>query len=179
MSVTLRRHEKSDVAELFAASRESLAEVSPWMQWCHAGYSMADAAAWVEKCIAGHRDGTMYEFAIVDERGAFVGDCGINDIDRVDGFAAVSYWVRTSRAGRGCAASAVSQVIRWGFLHTDLHRLELVVAEGNSKSARLAEKVGARREGLLRDRLIKAGRPVNAHMYSVLRFDKIPELTAG
>ena len=179
MPVTLRHYREADAEEVWTAARESVVEVSPWMQWCHDGYTVADAAAWIARSIAGHRDGRMFEFAIVDEHGTFVGSCGIRNVDRIDGFATVSYWIRTSRAGRGYATSAVSQLLKWGFANSDLHRLEFVVAEGNTRSARVAENVGAEREGLLRHRLIHKGRLVNAHLYSVLRFDRVPGRTAG
>jgi len=55
---------------------------------------------------------------------------------------------------------------RWGFEHTDLTRLEIIVAAGNLASQRVAEKAGATREGTLRSRLILHGACLDAAVYS-------------
>ena len=69
------------------AARESVAEVAPWMPWCHADYSEADATAWIATTLEGHRSGTMFDFAIVDDTGRYAGGCGINQISRLSGVA--------------------------------------------------------------------------------------------
>ncbi len=165
----IRPYVESDAPVLLEAARESVDEVFPWMQWCHPGYAMHDATSWIAATIAGHRDGTMFDFVIFDATGRFAGGCGINHINRLDKFANVGYWVRTSSTRRGIAVVAVSQLLQWAFAHTDLNRLEIVAAVGNTRSQRVAEKVGALREGVLRHRLIAKGRPHDAIMHSVVR----------
>ena len=85
--VSIRPYHEAYAAVLLAAVRESYADVSPWMVWCRANYSLVDAATWIRASIAGHVTGSMYEFAIVDDRGSVVGACGVNHINAVDRFA--------------------------------------------------------------------------------------------
>lgn len=169
--VTIRPYEDKDANEMVVAVRESLAEVSPWMPWCHPDYSITDAAAWVRTTRDGHADGSMYDFAIIDAQGTYVGGCGINHIDRIERFANLGYWVRTSRAGRGIAPVAVLQLISWTFANTNLNRIEIVVAVHNSRSQRVAEKVGAERDAILKKRLMVRELPSDAILYSVTRPD--------
>ena len=152
-------------------ARESMAEVSPWMPWCHPEYSEEEAAAWIQTTIQGHQTGSMYDFAIVDESGGYAGSCGINQISLVTGVANLGYWVRSSATGRGVAPAAVLQLIPWAFQNTPLHRLEIVVAVGNLRSQRVAEKVGAHRDAVLKKRVLVDGRPADAVLYSILRPD--------
>jgi RimJ/RimL family protein N-acetyltransferase len=119
--VTIRPYEDTDASEMSVAARESVAEVSPWMPWCHSEYSVADAAAWVRTTRGGHADGSMYDFAIIDANGSYAGGCGVNHINRMDRFANLGYWVRTSLAGRGIAPAAVLQLISWTFANTTLN----------------------------------------------------------
>ena len=156
---------------MVAAARESVADISPWMAWCHSGYSESDAAAWIQATLDGHRDGTMYDFAIVDETGRYAGACGINQISRVSGVANLGYWVRSSAMGRGVAPEAVRQLIPWVFSNTPLNRLEIVAAIGNVRSQRVAEKVGAHRDAVLRKRTLVLGQPSDAVLFSVIRPD--------
>jgi ribosomal-protein-serine acetyltransferase len=170
-SVHIRFYEPTDLSEMVAAARESVADVSPWMAWCHADYSEADGAPWIAASIDGHRTGAMHEFAIVDDAGRYAGGCGIGSINRGSGVANLGYWVRSSAAGRGIAPAAVLQLIPWVFLNTPLHRLEIVVAVDNVRSQRVAEKVGAHRDAVLRKRTLVRGQPSDAVLFSVLRPD--------
>ncbi|MBI4231320.1 MAG: GNAT family N-acetyltransferase, partial [Planctomycetes bacterium] len=163
--MTLRPYEETDAADKCAAVRESMAELSPWMPWCHAEYSTADAAAWIRKARAGHLDGSLLDFAILDADGTYAGGCGVNRINRLDRCGNVSYWVRTSRSGRGIAREAVRQLLSWTFANTPLNRLEIVVATGNLPSQRVAERVGAHRDAVLKKRLMVRGLPSDAILY--------------
>ena len=76
-------------------------------------------------------------------RWAYLGGCGLNQIDHANGRANLGYWVRSSAVGRGVATAAVQLVRQWGFEQTSLLRLEVVIAVGNLASHRVAEKAGA------------------------------------
>jgi RimJ/RimL family protein N-acetyltransferase len=167
--VTLRLYELGDASELYAAVRESASEVSRWLPWCHSDYSLADAAGWIRLTREGHAHGTMYDFAIIDGEGRYAGACGINNINSSERFANLGYWVRSSLTGRGIAPSAVRELVRWTFAHTNLNRLELVAAVDNTRSQRVAEKVGAERDGVLKQRLFLQGKPCDAVMFSLVR----------
>ena len=60
---------------------------------------------------------------------------------------------------------------QWAFQNTDLIRLEIVVAEDNHASLRVAEKVGAVREGVLRQRLRIQDTFQDSVMFSILKAD--------
>jgi len=113
----------------------------------------------------------MYDFAIVDADGTYAGGCGVNHIDPLQGVTNLGYWVRTSRAGRGIAPAAVRQLVSWTFANTTLNRIEIVAGVDNSRSQRVAEKVGAHRDAVLKKRLIVRGLPSDAILYSVIRPD--------
>ncbi|MDQ2871024.1 MAG: GNAT family N-acetyltransferase [Acidobacteriota bacterium] len=153
----IRRYEAGDAERIYEAARESLAEISPWMPWCHPGYSLEESRGWIAHCEVVWREGREYNFAIEDEAHAFLGTCGLNQIRREERAANLGYWVRTSAAGRGVATEAVRQLADFAFRRTDLVRLEIVVAVGNAGSHRVAEKAGARTEGLVGDRLVLRG----------------------
>ncbi|MEP6768607.1 MAG: GNAT family N-acetyltransferase [Acidobacteriota bacterium] len=153
----IRRYESGDAERIYEAARESLAEISPWMPWCHPDYSLEESRGWIAHCEVVWREGREYNFAIEDEAHAFLGTCGLNQIQREERSANLGYWVRTSAAGRGVATEAVRQLADFAFRRTNLVRLEIVVAVGNAGSHRVAQKSGARTEGLVGDRLVLRG----------------------
>jgi len=166
---SIRPYEPGDAEQLFEAARESVAEVFPWLEWCHAHYSMADAVEWIASRARLAAEGAEYTFAIVGPDGRYLGGCGINQINRLHRFGNLGYWVRSSATGRGVAREAVRQVAEFAFGSTDLVRLEIVCAADNHRSQRAAEHAGAVREGVLKHRLVLHGRPVDGVMFSLVR----------
>ena len=100
-----------------------------------------------------------------------LGGCGLNHIDRSWNLANLVYWVRTSQTRKGIATRATRLLARFGCEVLELDRIEIVVAVGNEPSLRVAQKAGARREGVLRNRLHINGIGVEAVMHSLIPAD--------
>jgi RimJ/RimL family protein N-acetyltransferase len=167
--ILLREPSSEDAAQLVDAVQESLQYLEPWMPWAVPTYGLGEAAQWIRETQTRRQAGSAYEFFIVDSGERLLGTCGLNQIDAANRRANLGYWVRSAASGRGVAPAAVGQLAQWGFAHTDLERLEIVIALGNERSRRVAEKVGAVREGLLRSRLWLYGVPTDAIVYSLVR----------
>lgn len=156
---------------MVAAVRESMTDLAPWMPWCHPAYGSVDGAAWIASACAVREAEVEYNFAIVDENDGYLGTCGINQVHRMNRFGNMGYWVRSSCTGRGIAPAAVSLLVAWAFENTSLNRLEVVVAVGNIRSQRVAEKAGATRDAVLKKRLVLQERSTDAVLYSFVRPD--------
>ncbi len=170
--VMLRPYEKRDIDETYRAVRESLAEMAPWLPFAHPDYSIKESRAWIKQRPKEWKKGTSYEFVILDARdGAYLGGCGLNGIGGENQRANLGYWVRTSRTGKGVAPSAARLLAEWGFKALGLKRVEIVVATGNLRSLRVAEKTGATREGVLRNRIAVSEKTYDAVMFSLIPQD--------
>ncbi len=171
-SVQLHPWKLADAQEQYEAVIESTQELQPWMPWCTADYNKAETVAYIERSLVSRKAGTGYEFAIRDDAGLCCGTCGVNGVDQGNRVANLGYWIRTSRTGCGLATATTIALRDWAFEHTNLNRLEIVVATGNIASLRVAEKAGAIREGLLGKKLMLQGRAHDAVMYAYLRPDE-------
>jgi len=79
-------------------------------------------------------------------------------------------WILLPRfQGRGYMQEAVGAVLGHCFTNLNTHRVEAEIEPENVRSARLAQRLGFQREGLLRDRLFVADRPRSQQMYGLLR----------
>jgi RimJ/RimL family protein N-acetyltransferase len=166
--VRLRPMLKSDAEELTQAVQKSIPELMPWMSWCHEGYNKQDALQWLNTLPSGWDKGTDYSFAITDiADGQIVGGCGLSFVNTLFKFGNVGYWVRSDRTGEGIASRSALLVARFAFEKIGLVRAEIVVAVENQASIRVAEKVGATREGILRNRLVVREHVLDAAMYSL------------
>lgn len=67
--------------------------------------------------------------------------------------ARLGYWVAADARGRGICTRALRLLSRYALGELGLQRLELITDPDNTASQRVAEKVGFRREGVLRARL--------------------------
>ncbi len=168
----IRPYREEDATALYEAVRESISEVTPWLPWCHQKYSIEESKEFIGSREIATQGGEWYSFGIFEtDGGKFLGGVGINFINRVHQMANLGYWVRTSAAGRGIATAATRMAARFGFEQLGLRRIEIVVVVANVPSQRVAEKAGARREGVLRNRLLINGESLDAVLFSLVPED--------
>lgn len=169
--IKLRPYLMSDAGNLYQAIRESIKEVGLWLPFAHEEYSINESRDWIKKRPGEWKKGAIYDFAIFDVKdGALIGGCGLNGINRENRHANLGYWIRTSRMGQGIAPAATRLLAKWGFEVLKLKRIEIIVAVGNERSLRAAVKAGARREGVLRNRI-----NIREVMHDAVMYSLIPE----
>ena len=116
-------------------------------------------------------DSAYFFYALDASVNQVVGSVFLNHVSRQYQMANLGYLVRTSRMGEGIATAAAKLVARYGFETLGLHRIEIVVSQENAASLKVAAKLGAVREGLLRNRLYLHGSPCDAYMHSLIPAD--------
>jgi ribosomal-protein-serine acetyltransferase len=169
-----RLEDAEEIYEVVCASRNELRE---WAPWCHDQYAIADTIEFLKaRGTAFQKDGD-HSFAIIERgSGRFVGATGINQVDRASRKANLGYWLSSAATGRGYATLSTLMVARWAFESQGLERIEIVVATGNLRSQRVAERVGAIREGIARKRLRVGDVQHDAVMFSLVRGDRLNEV---
>ena len=161
-----------DINLLYEAVRESIPEVSKWMPWCHPDYSIEETKIWVKSQLEAWKNHEEFSFCIIDsDNNNFLGGCGLNQFNRAHNFANLGYWVRSSETKKGIATIATKLVAKFGFEILHLSRLEILTAVDNIASQRVAEKAGAKKEGILRNRLRFFDRDMDAILFSIIPGD--------
>jgi ribosomal-protein-serine acetyltransferase len=134
---------------------------------------------WMTALNKGWENDQEYFFQVIEvSTNQIVGGVFLNHVARQYQMANLGYWVRTSRSGQGIATEAAKQAARYGFEQLGFQRLEIVVEIGNIPSLRIAKKIGAVQEGLLRNRGNLHGSPCDAYMYSLISSDFVMNKTA-
>ena len=170
--IVLRPILLEDLPELRAAIAESRDDVGPWLPHLLGGLEPEALRAWFEAQSRDRELGLAFHFAILSAASrAFLGACGLTNLNRYHQFANLYYWIRSTATRRGAASAAARQAARFGFEGLGLQRVEIVVDVGNAASLRAAEKAGARREGVLRQRLRTGDKPCDAVMFSLIPAD--------
>jgi ribosomal-protein-serine acetyltransferase len=171
--LSLRPWQDEYAPALHEAVQESAVRVGRWLPWCHAGYDLDEARKWVAFCEQHWDSGEQYDFAIFDAQDRLIGGTGLNHLDERDLRANLGYWLRDSATGQGYAALAARALARFAFDALALRRIEIVAAVGNLASQRCAERIGARREGIARQRIFLHGQSEDAVVYGLLPGDLV------
>ena len=125
-----------------------------------------EAAAW--------HQGNRHDFAIFDTQdGSFLGSIGFSHLDRRYRSASIGYWVRTSRLNQGVGRQAILLAARYALEQLETNRIEFVIARDNAPSLHAANAVGARQEGVLREKILLKGIFHDAILLSLLRSDMV------
>jgi RimJ/RimL family protein N-acetyltransferase len=159
-SIALRPWREDDAPAVFSACQDP--EILRWIPVIPRPYTREDADAFV----AGATGYGPYQFAIVEQR-RIVGSIGL----RLNGAGTghIGYWCISAARGRGVATDALRLLCRYALDELELDRLELITDPDNAASQRVAEKVGFRREGVLRSHLAHPdGRRRDSVMFSLL-----------
>lgn len=153
--ILLRPPKLGDAPAIHQAVRESLAELHPWMDWATDAYNEASAKRWLEHVLLAWEHSSSFHFAITDAfNGQYIGGCSVDGINEKDRFCNLGYWVRTSRIGQGFASRATRLAAKFAFETVRLVRAEIVIAEENLASRRVAEKAGAHYESTKFNRIV-------------------------
>jgi RimJ/RimL family protein N-acetyltransferase len=160
-----------DAHALHAAVRSSIASLSHWFPWAHPDYALPDAEARIAHCTAARARGEEFAFGVFGIDGELRGCVGLNQLNRAHRSANLGYWIGEAHRRRGIATDAARQVAATGFGELGLVRIEIVTLPGNAASQRVAEKLGATREGEFRNRLVVRGEPADAVVFSLVPRD--------
>jgi len=156
----LRSWSEADVPELAVACNDP--EIAYWIPPIPSPYTEDDARAFISG-----EPGESHSLAITLE-GRIAGGIGMG-VNTHDYRGRIGYWVAAGARGRGVCTRALRLLARFGLDELGLVRLELITDPDNVASQRVAEKVGFRREGVLRAHLRHPdGRIRDSVMFSLL-----------
>lgn len=116
---------------------------------------------------ANNRDALRW--AIVDGNGTLLGTVGLNEISRAHGRAELAYDLDPAHRGRGLATQAARAVVDWAHAALDLQRIQATVLDSNTSSIAVLERIGMRREGLLRQYRKVRGQARHYWIYAAVR----------
>lgn len=131
-------------------------------------YRIEDAHLFIAKFTSPEHKGLVL---CIDIGGEAVGAVGAHPLDDVYRRSAeIGYWLGQPFWGRGLASVAVRALSEQAFAcMPDVVRLQASVFGWNPASARVLEKAGYEREGVLRQSVFKDGVLADAFMYALLR----------
>lgn len=149
------------------ASQEEVCRYQPW-----GPNTVEDTREFINEVLTDNKKNprTRYMLALVnkiDGRLAGAAELTIHDFHHRNG--EIGYIIHPDYWGKGMATEAAKQIISIGFNHFNLHRIQATCDPNNKASYKVLEKIGMKKEGVLRENLlIKSGWRDSA-VFSVLK----------
>jgi ribosomal-protein-serine acetyltransferase len=142
--------EERHAPELFAVVDRERSYLREWLPWVDRTIAVADSLAFIQTTAQqfGTNNGSVAGIWCNRE---FAGTVGMHNIDWVNQKVELGYWIAARFQGRGIVTGACHGLISHCFEYWKLHRVEIHCATGNLMSRAIPERLGFRREGLLRE----------------------------
>jgi ribosomal-protein-alanine N-acetyltransferase len=137
-----------------------------------------EARELVEMFVAWQREEprSHYQMAVIlKTNGQLIGTCGLRQRQEVDYGGGsplegdIGYNIHLEHRRQGYATEACRAMLRFGFEDMGLRRVWTFCLAENEASWRVMERIGMRREGLLRDNVWLRGRAWDTAMYAILK----------
>ena len=129
-------------------------------------YTIEDAEEWLAFACTQNPE---LSFAIANDD-ELIGAIGLDPQEDVYRFSAeIGYWLAEPFWGKGIAVDALISLTNYAFTNFNFNRIFAGVFENNLASAKVLEKAGYKKEGILRKAVFKEDKFQNQIMYSILK----------
>jgi ribosomal-protein-serine acetyltransferase len=154
--ISLKTYQRGDEAALFDAVERSRAHLARWLNWVNDTTRPEDSLEFIEHCL--HQSDAQRELALgiwLGER--VIGGIGMHQWDHASRRAQLGYWIDPMWEGKGIVRTGLTCFIQFLFQNAGLQKLEIHYVAANSRSARVAESLGFRIEGIIRQSYVRNG----------------------
>lgn len=165
----LRKLSMRDAGDIFEYA--SVPEVAAHVMWEY-HRNISDSVHFLRFVTKQYEDGYPAPWGIVHkELGKLIGTIGYHIWSHQHCYAEVGYALSKDFWNKGYTTEAFTEVIRFGFEHMALKRVEATCMIPNRASEKVMQKCGMKFEGVLRQRLFAKNEYHDLKMYSILRTD--------
>ncbi|WP_432799908.1 GNAT family N-acetyltransferase [Poriferisphaera sp. WC338] len=184
-NLTLRLFTLNDAPELASLIQANSNHLSPWFIWASKIYSTQDAEKFIRKSQEAYENRQKMHLAIIYHN-QIIGGTGWeywqqqNDPKHQLSTASADliYWLDESATGQGIIHRTLTALLNHAFHERNLHRITIRCEPDNTRSCRVAEKLGFKLEGITRHVAHWQDRWIDLRIYAMLADDWPPPQTA-
>ena len=165
----LRKLTMRDAQDIYRYSRDP--EVARHVLW-DPHTSLGDSRAYLRCMLRRYHAHEPASWGIVlRDTGRVIGTIGFMWVQHENAAAEVGYSLAREYWNQGLMTEALTAVIRYGFDHMGLNRIEAQHETNNPASGAVMRKCRMQKEGTLRSRLYNKGKYVDVDLYAILKRD--------
>ncbi len=153
----LRSLQPDDAPALFKAVDESRQHLRKWMRWVDVTTKQDHILQFIQRTQQQQHNQTALELGIVNNR-QIIGGIGMHDWDHTLKKAQLGYWIRPEYEGKGIVTQCLTRFVDFLFEKPGLNKIEIHFMTTNKRSAAVAERLGFRIEGIIRQSYFMNGK---------------------
>ncbi|MCJ7842529.1 GNAT family N-acetyltransferase [Lederbergia sp. NSJ-179] len=136
--------------ELFALIDGSRESIGKWLAFPAFTNEVQDTRNFIERSLQRLASNNGY-WAGIWYKGHIAGSIGFLYLDWGNKKTEIGYWLGKEFKGLGLATKACALLVDHAFTDFQLHKVEIKMATNNEKSKAIPERLGFKREGMIRD----------------------------
>lgn len=159
-----------DGVQVNEAIIESMESLQPWMPWAKETPTKKDTEINVRKAHCHFLERSDLRFHLFEKKtDRFIGISGLHRIDWSVPKFEIGYWCRKGDEGQGYITEAVRGLTVFAFEILQAKRLEIRCDQRNVRSRKVAERLGYKLEGILRNHRLTVDQKLeNTCVYSMI-----------
>lgn len=152
----LKTYEIDDFQALFDSINSSRQHLGQWLSWVAKTTRAEHSLEFIQQ--AQHQLHTQQALAMgIFLNGTIVGGVGMHDWSHDTKRAQIGYWICKEHEGKGLVTRSLQGLINYLFGITGLNKIEIHYVPANRRSALVAERLGFRLEGVIRQSTMRNG----------------------
>jgi ribosomal-protein-serine acetyltransferase len=154
--ISLRTLADADAHALFETIDASRPKLRNWLPWVDGTTTREHSLQFIRNA---EQEINQQEGLVVGifHHGKIIGTIGMHEWNHQVNLAQVGYWLNPDYERKGIATMAVSAFVNYLFTRVGLNKLEIRFVADNSRSAKLADRLGFKVEGVIRESCVMNG----------------------
>ena len=165
--LTLSPIKREDAHSIFALVEKNRSYLREWLPWLDFNTSVADSETFIQDSLnqATKQSGLVMTICYQNSICGVIGFNSINSLHRV---CEIGYWIDADHQGLGIITKSTRALIKLAFEDLAMNKVCIPVAEQNTRSRAVPEKLGFKIEGVARDAEWLYDHYVNHVLYALL-----------
>lgn len=147
----LRLWSMRDAQAIFEVVDRNRRHLRQWLPWLDANTRVEHTQAVIQSKLPFHENSSELIWGIWQDS-QLLGVISYNQISAANRYGLIGYWLDADASGNGVMTKCCRALIDYGFDHLDLNRIEIACAEQNTLSRAIPERLGFRKEGVVRQK---------------------------
>jgi len=145
----LRTYQMEDAQELFSAIDKSRQHLRQWFSWVDPTTKQEHSLQFIQQSLQQQQQQEGLALGIFYKR-RIIGSIGMHNWDHPIKKAQIGYWISKEYEGKGIINKCLIRFIDFLFQKTGLNKVEIHFMTHNARSAGVAQRLGFKVEGVIR-----------------------------
>ncbi|MFI5195901.1 MAG: GNAT family N-acetyltransferase [Chitinophagales bacterium] len=169
----LRSYNADDASALFNVVNASRKHLHTWLDWVDKTTKEEHSLQFIQQSL--HHLETQEGLALgIFYNGRIIGGIGMHHWEQLTKRAQVGYWISKEYEGKGIMNKCMVKFIGFLFEKIGLNKVEIHFLPGNKRSAKVAERLGFKIEGVIRQSVMRNGKPEDIVIAGLLKKEFTP-----